>query len=59
MSDFSFHPWQLFVMGICIVMLFCLVSSYDIDQANDDKEIYCQMVEERTWPAYDKEVDCP
>ena len=45
-------------MGISIVMLLCLVSSYDIDQAKEEKEVYCQMVEEGTWPDYDKAVRC-
>ena len=45
-------------MGVCMVMLFCLVASYDIDQAEEDSILYCKMVKEGSWPAYDSAIDC-
>ena len=53
-----FHPWQLVVMGVCMAMLFCLVASYDIEQAEQDQALYCENVKAKVWPAYDKAIDC-
>lgn len=53
-----FKPWQLFTLGLASSMLLCLVSSYDIEQAEDDAQLYCDMTKEGSWPAYDKSIEC-
>jgi len=55
---FSFLPWQKPVLLITMAMLFCLVSSYDIEQAEQDKALYCENVKAQVWPAYDKNIKC-
>ena len=45
-------------MGICVAMLFCLVSSYDIEQAEQTQSLYCENVKAKVWPAYDKAIEC-
>lgn len=49
---FNFKPWQLFALGLMSSMLVCLVASYDIEQEEQDKELYCKMVAEGSWPDY-------
>jgi len=58
MSNFSFLPWQKPVMLITMAMLFCLVSSYDIEQEEQSQALYCENVKAKVWPAYDKDVVC-
>lgn len=53
-----FSTGQLVIMTICVVMLFCLVASYDVDQAKQDRALYCENVKLGAWPAYDKDVVC-
>lgn len=53
-----FKPWQLFTLGLVSAMLVCLIASYDIEQAEEDKQLYCDMTAEGSWPAYDKAIDC-
>ena len=45
-------------MLITMAVLLCLVSSYDIEQAEQDQALYCENVKAKVWPAYDKEVKC-
>ena len=58
MSSFSFLPWQKAVLAITCTMLFCLVASYDVDQAQQDQALYCENVKLGAWPAYDKTILC-
>lgn len=58
MSSFSFLPWQKPILLITAAMLFCLVSSYDIEQEEQSQALYCDMTSEGSWPAYDKDVVC-
>lgn len=53
-----FKPWQLFTLGLMSSMLLCLVSSYDIDQAEADMQLYCDMTAEGSWPSFDEAIDC-
>lgn len=53
-----FKQWQLFVLGVCFAMLFGLVGSYDYENELASQSLYCDMVAEGTWPAYDKKIDC-
>ena len=53
-----FHPWQLVVMGVCIVMLFGLVGSYDYQDAQASAKLYCDMTTDGSWSSYDKAIDC-
>ena len=55
---FQFLPWQKPVMLITMAMLLCLVSSYDIEQAEQTQALYCENVKAKVWPAYDKDVVC-
>lgn len=55
---FSFLPWQKPVLMTTVVVLFCLVASYDIEQAEQTQAMYCEMVDEGTWPAYDTSIKC-
>jgi len=45
-------------MLITMTMLFCLVSSYDIEQEEQSQTLYCENVKAGVWPAYDKAIDC-
>ena len=51
-------PWQLFVLGVIFAVLFGIVGSFDYHEAQDSGRIYCTMVQEGTWPAYDNSIDC-
>lgn len=55
---FAFLPWQKAVLAITCAMLFCLVASYDVDQAQQDQSLYCENVKLGAWPAYDKTILC-
>ena len=55
---FNFLPWQKPVLLITVAMLFCLVSSYDIEQEEQSQALYCENVKAKVWPAYDKETKC-
>ena len=55
---FNFLPWQKPVLLITMAVLFCLVSSYDIEQAEQDQALYCENVKYKVWPAYDKAIEC-
>ena len=58
MFNFSLLPWQKAVLAITCAMLFCLVASYDLDQAEQDQALYCENVKLGAWPAYDKTILC-
>lgn len=45
-------------MLITMAVLLCLVSSYDIEQAEQDQALYCENVEAGVWPAYDASIKC-
>ena len=45
-------------MLVTMAMLFCLVSSYDIEQEEQSQALYCENVEAQVWPAYDEEIKC-
>jgi hypothetical protein len=53
-----FKPWQLFTLGLVSSMLICLVSSYDIEQAEEDRKLYCDMTAEGSWPSFNSAIDC-
>ena len=55
---FQFLPWQKPVLFITMAMLFCLVSSYDIEQEEQTQALYCENVKAQVWPAYDKDIKC-
>lgn len=50
--------WHLVFLGAVFAMLFGLVGSFDYQDAEDSAQIYCTMVQEGTWPDYDKAIDC-
>ena len=51
-------PWQLFTLGMIFAMLFGLVVSFDYQDAQASEQLYCAMVQEGSWPAYDNSIDC-
>ena len=51
-------PWQLIILGAVFAVLFGMVGSFDYQDAKDGEQIYCTMVQEGTWPAYDNSIDC-
>lgn len=53
-----FKPWQLFALGMIFAMLFGMVGSFDYQDAQASHALYCEMVQEGTWPTYDKSIDC-
>lgn len=53
-----FKPWQLFVLGVAFAMLFGMVGSFDYQDAQASHALYCEMIQEGTWPAYDNSIDC-
>lgn len=53
-----FKPWHLVILGICFAMLFGMVGSFDYQDAQANQALYCAMVQEGTWPAYDNSIDC-
>lgn len=53
-----FYRWQLVVLGICFAVLFGLVGSYDYENAQASAKLYCDMVAEASWPAYNEAIDC-
>jgi hypothetical protein len=53
-----FYRWQLVVLGVCFAMLFGMVGSYEYQDEKEQEALYCEMVEEGSWPAYDKAIDC-
>lgn len=55
---FRFLGWQKAVLGVTFAILFCLVASYDVDQAKQDQALYCENVKLGAWPAYDKTILC-
>ena len=55
---FQFLTWQKPVLLITMAMLLCLVSSYDIEQEEQEAKLYCENVKAHVWPAYDKGVKC-
>ena len=55
---FSFLPWQKPVLFITMAMLLCLVSSYDIEQEEQSRALYCENVKAKVWPAYDPSIKC-
>ena len=53
-----FNPWQLVVLGVVFAMLFGMVGSFDYQDAQASHALYCEMIQEGTWPAYDNSIDC-
>ena len=51
-------PWHLVVLGVVFAMLFGLVGSFDYQDAQASYALYCEMVKEGSWSAYDKAIDC-
>ena len=51
-------PWHLVVLGAVFAMLFGIVGSFDYHEEKASEQIYCTMVQEGTWPAYDNSIDC-
>ena len=49
---------KLIFILIAIVALFAIVGTMDYQDALDDEAHYCQMVKDKAWPAYRKEVNC-
>ena len=50
--------WHLVVLGAVFAVLFGLVGSFDYQDAQASHALYCEMIQEGTWPAYDKAIDC-
>lgn len=53
-----FKPWHLVVLGVAFAMLFGMVGSFDYQDAQTSHALYCEMIKEGTWPAYDNSIDC-
>lgn len=51
-------PWQLFALGMAFAMLFGMVGSFDYHEEKASEQLYCAMIQEGTWPAYDNSIDC-
>ena len=50
--------WQLFALCVIFSVLFGIVGSFDYHDAQASHALYCEMVQEGTWPAYDNSIDC-
>lgn len=53
-----FKPRHLITLGVTFAMLFGLVGSFDYQDAQASHALYCEMIQEGTWPAYDNSIDC-
>ena len=51
-------PWQLFALGMVFAVLFGLVGSFDYQDAQANRALYCEMVKEGAWSAYNSAIDC-
>ena len=50
--------WHLIALGVTFAVLFGLVGSFDYHEAKASHALYCAMVQEGTWPAYNNSIDC-
>ena len=53
-----FKPWQLIATGAMFAVLFGMVGSFDYHEAKASGQLYCEMVQEGTWPDYNSAIDC-
>lgn len=51
-------PWHLIALGMVFAVLFGMVGSFDYQDAQANHALYCEMVQEGTWPAYNSAIDC-
>ena len=50
--------WHLIALGVIFAMLFGMVGSFDYQDAQASHALYCEMIKEGAWPAYDNSIDC-
>ena len=50
--------WHLVVLGVAFAVLFGVAGSFDYQDEVVSQSLYCEMVQEGTWPAYDNSIDC-
>ena len=50
--------WHLIALGMIFAVLFGMVGSFDYQEAQASEMLYCTMVQEGTWPAYDNAIEC-
>ena len=53
-----FKPYQLVTIGFILSLMLGFVGSHDMEDEIASQSLYCQMVAEGSWPAYDKEKEC-
>ena len=53
-----FKHWHLVVLGVVFTVLFGMVGSFDYQDAQASHALYCEMVQEGTWPAYNNSIVC-
>ena len=51
-------PWQLIALGATFAVLFGMVGSFDYHEAQASHALYCEMIQEGAWPAYNSAIDC-
>ena len=51
-------PWHLIAIGAAFAVLFGMVGSFDYQEEKASAKLYCEMIQEGTWPAYDNSIDC-
>ena len=50
--------WHLIALGMVFAVLFGMVGSFDYQEEKANHALYCEMIQEGTWPAYNKAIDC-
>lgn len=48
----------LFVLGLSFAVLLGVVGTYDIEEAQAQHALYCEMVSEGSWPSFNESIDC-
>ena len=51
-------PWHLIAMGAAFAVLLGMAGSFDYQEEKASEHLYCAMVQEGTWPAYNNSIDC-
>lgn len=49
---------RIALIAALILAMYAIIGSMDYQDALDDEAHYCQMVKDKAWPAYRKEVNC-
>lgn len=44
--------------AVILTLAFLAAGNADYSDEMDQQDIYCAMVSEGSWPAYDKSIDC-